>query len=208
MRLPLPRNLKEGVHEAPIDESFEYRAGFFGYQPQMVVKKGDPGHGDFIPVIVWTHCRDIFQDVSDYVIHQKGMWFYHNQKQGYNVCEFVDKVEERISSRRKITKRTVFMRTPHDNILWIQPGPFWVNEYVRRSFFTLCLRSGQWYRRSKQDFDKAMYHYDIAKTTKPAVERFLEGFTYYTGEIPEFNSQAWQYLFQEKENVDHLLTRE
>jgi uncharacterized C2H2 Zn-finger protein len=185
-QLQPPKNLHDGFKKTILDETYEVRTGWFGYM------QFDDEDG-WKPEVQWTHCRDIFQDISDYSIEEKGMWFCCRPENIENVCVFIDRVEKKIN----IKNRSVFKRTPYPNVLWIQPSLFWINDYIRRSFFTLCLRCGMQYRRSKDNFDHAMYeHYEISKQTKPAIKRFLSGYTFYTYEDPDKITHGWKYLFK------------
>ena len=184
-KLPPPRNLREGIKETPLDFTIEPKTGWFGY-----MGRGD--NGEWLPVVQWTHCRDTFQEVSGYAIKTKGMWFCHKIWATENICAFIDQIEEKLY----LTKRSVFRKTDYPEITWVKPSPFWVNDFVRRSFFTLCLRCGMQYKRMKDNFDYSMYrHYQVSRDTAPAIKRFLKGYTFYPYEDPEYNVMGWQFLF-------------
>jgi hypothetical protein len=154
------------------------------------------GNIRYFPCVSWTHCRDKFQDVPNHSLMDHGMWFCHTQNQKHNVCDFIERIESRIDKKRPLT-RSKFYETTYENILWVKMSPFWIYDFVRRSFFTLALRCGQKYRRSKNNFDQAMYGYKLSAETKPAIKRFLDGYTIYVGNEPDYNIEGWNYLFAE-----------
>lgn len=184
-RLLPPNNLREGTNTTAINEIFEKKAGWFGF-----LEKRDTDN--WASIVIWTHCRDVFQDVPDYALLQKGMWFCHGNSKAENVCEFIEKVESKLN----LVEKTYFKKTKHNNIVWLQPSAFWIANYVRRSFFTMALRCGTQYRRMKDNFHEAMCkHYRITKETVPAIKRFLDGHTFYTKPDPTSNNQGWHALF-------------
>lgn len=184
-KLATPSNLRDGLQKTPISEMVEIKAGWFGR-----LEKNE--YGRWEPIITWTHCRDVFQDAPNHEIFGKGMWFCHGSAKAENICEFV----ERIESKLELDEKTYFKKTKFTHIVWLQPSTFWVNNFVRRSFFTLVLRCGMRYKRMKDNFNAAMYnHYKIAKETTPAIKRFLNGYTWYTKDEPASNSNGWHYLF-------------
>jgi hypothetical protein len=200
MKLPPPRNLSDQKRIVLIDAITSVNAGYFGYlEPQenpnnknLFLRRKDRSIV-YYPCVVWTHCRDEFQDVPDCSICDNGFWYCHIKNQGHNVCAFIDRIVNKICATRHIS-RTKFFETDYDNILWVVPSEFWISNFIRRSFFSLSLRCGQWYKRSKFDLNKAFNHYEDGRDTDNAIKRFLNGYTFYIGDEPEFNSMGWGYL--------------
>lgn len=187
-KLPPPSNLRIGIKCTPLDMTTDPAVGWFGY---MFLDD----NGEWIPTVQWTHCRDIFQDVCNYSLTAKGMWYCHGRCAAVeSVCAFIERVEDRLDLR----ERSIFRKTPYPEIVWSKPSPFWINDFVRRSFFTLCLRCGMRYKRMRNNFDYCIYeHYGISRSTRPAIKRFLNGYTVYPYEEPEFNTQGWQWIFSD-----------
>jgi hypothetical protein len=187
-KLPPPSNLRTGFKKTPLDLTIEPGVGWFGY-----MQTDDDGL--WLPVLQWTHCRDIFQDVSDSSLSLKGMWYCHGKcSSAESVCAFIERVEAILDLREK----SIFRKTPYPEILWIKPSPFWIHDFVRRSFFTLCLRCGMRYKRMKDNFEYCMYeHYQISRDTGPAIRRFLKGYTFYPYDDPEFNTMGWHFIFHD-----------
>ncbi len=174
-----PKNLIPGIKEAPLDMTTSIKPGWFGYMD------------DEVPVIEWTHCRDIFQSLRNQCLMQKGMWYCHKKGCADNLCAFLDQLE----SILKIKKRSYLKKTNEENIIWIQPSPFWITDFIRRSFFTLALRCGVYYKRSKNNFLEVFNERAICVGTIPAIKRFLDGYTLYPLDDPEYNTYGWQYTF-------------
>ncbi len=186
-KLSPPSNLRLGFKKTELDLTTEPGVGWFGYM-QL-----NEALTEWLPVVQWTHCRDIFQDVSSSALVAKGMWFCIGRCSApENICAFIECVEDRLD----LTEKTLFRKTRYPEIIWAKPSSFWIHDFVRRSFFTLCLRCGMRYRRMKDNFDYCMFqHYQISRDTVPAIKRFLKGYTFYPYEDPEFNTMGWQFLF-------------
>ena len=180
-------NLHEGIKVTPVHNLTKYKTGWYGHIPFTY----DDGWDLFIE---WTHCRDLFQNASDHSLLEKGMWFCHSNRQGCreSICAFVAKVEEKLNLEWK----SYFKQTPYPDVLWCQPSPFWITDFMRRSFFTLILRCGMHYKRKKDEKEDVLYHkYKIAKETIPAIKRFLNGNTFYPYEDPEYSTMGWNFTF-------------
>lgn len=184
---------------SPMDMTTSFRTGWFGHI-SWSKKLG------YSKVVKWTHCRDKFQDPVDKTLVRHGMWYCHKSGSLENLCAFVSKIETKI----KLEKHSLFQRTQEKNVVWVKPSIFWIDDFVRRSFFTLVLRCGMHYKRTKDNFEEAMYeHFEISRCTKPAIDRFLNGYTFYTYEAPKVNTRGWKYLFEEEDEgaVKKMLLR-
>ena len=122
----------------------------------------------------WIDCRETFQQRSKGI---KRFLFYHRKNRGRHVAAFIEQVERKLGKR----KFTTFGPTQWDSVIWVKPTAFWSMDDMRRSLFTILLRAGQSYNLTRDNFDAALYSNQYARLTKPAVEKFLKGYTQYKG---------------------------
>jgi len=143
------------------------------------------GHRECWEADQWFSCREKFHDVSKGI---KRMAFRHRRNTGvknvgYNIACFVGKIENRL----QVDPRSVFGPTQKSTVVWIQASPWWTTSSLRRSLFTILVRAGQNYDPFSDNFEEAFFgkkfHKDnlYASDTRYAVERFLKGYTRYTG---------------------------
>lgn len=203
-KLLCPKNLHKEIKQSPSNDMVEIGRGWFGHLDSY-------NHDSKNPFLIWTHCRDLFQDVSNKRLITHGMWFCHGNTKVENLCKFIEIIEEKL----ELDEKTIFRKTTLKNVVWLQPSSFWINDIVRKSFFTLALRCGTHYKGTKNNFINAMYqHYKISKKTKLAIEHFLNGNTWYTQTRPTANRIGWYCLFTDfdtspmkKEKLETLLVK-
>ncbi len=87
--------------------------------------------------------------------------------------KLLNKFFTKIENQLKIKKQTVFYHSNLKGAVIIEVADFWLENQCRRSLFTLLLRCGAVY--FKNDFDKAINSYNLAKATKNAIHYFLAG---------------------------------
>lgn len=133
------------------------------------------GNGEYVAAN-WMYCREYFQDCSQGI---RRMFFVTKRNRGRNIASFIDRVEAKLSLRQ----RTQFGPTQRNNIIWIKIAPWWTTSSMRRSLFTALLRAGNAYNLTQDNFSDALYSIKYTAETKYAVERFLSGYTTYTGTV-------------------------
>lgn len=137
----------------------------------------------------WKTCREDFakswKDHKFIVFsHKKGA--NKGSNTSYSIAIFIRMAEERIRGKGR-WRRTQVGPTEYANISWIKLSQFWMNDKMRKSFFTILLRASRHFNSQADDlekeFERALFSDDQGyfKNTKPAVERFMKGFTKYTG---------------------------
>jgi len=157
-------------------------------------------------ITVWDHCREQF--AVKYTEKIAGFYMSHNQGVGNNIARFLTKFERivKTSGRYKNMKYSKFAKTNNPLIIYIEPSDFWRNCYFKRSLLTILVRCGMNYDFKKDNFDDALFSVDYKestylKETKPAVLRFMFGFTHYNGVVPPFLEttvlkHGWREEFQ------------
>jgi hypothetical protein len=144
----------------------------------------------------WVYCRDSFQGQST---NMKEMLFCHKAGISENIALFIFKIETIL----RHTKLTYCGPTNINRFMWIRPAAFWTRQPIRRSLFTALLRAAQKYDPAKENFEAALYSNQYLRASKPAVQRFLAGYTWYKG-----HATGWDNAFRglESEEVTKLLT--
>jgi hypothetical protein len=137
----------------------------------------------------WDHCREQFAAKFDDKI--VGFYFSHKAEKAEDIVAFLHKFEKIIQKSNAYPKLKFsdFGLTSVPHILYIEPSNFWKDCFFKRSLFTLVLRCGQNYSIKDDNFDDALFGYQHKESnlmieTKPAVMRFMFGFTKYTGITP------------------------
>lgn len=135
--------------------------------------------------IHWIHCREIFHREYDFLPFLKGFYFITGGKDwGYearnqkkeNVIKFIEQAEKHLG----VHFRTQFFDTDNEKVLWVKPGFFWRRQWMRMSLFTILLRASMSYD-AKEDWRACLMRQTYARSTRPAIERFFDGYTFYTG---------------------------
>lgn len=159
-----------------------------------------PPHGNFgTPVqtsnsVHWDHCREQFAIRFDE--NSTGFYFCHPEKVGRNIVAFILKFEKIVKSslKNQTFEHSTFAYTNNNCILFIEPSFFWRECFFKRSLFTILCRVGQHYSYRKDNFDAVLFDQSkkdstYLSDTKPAVLRFMFGFTKYVG-IPPVMGQS------------------
>ena len=149
----------------------------------------------------WITCRDNFQADPTNI---KKFLFVSGYNMGMNVIAFIDKFEATLGLRQI----TLMGLTQRKDTIWIQPTSWWTKYAMRRSLFTILLRAGRNYKRSKDNFEEALFSVIYTQRTKYALERFLNGNTRYTGKISGwYNQFYWNTIHLPKEEVHKRANR-
>jgi len=137
-------------------------------------------------------CRERFATMWN--ANTEGLFFKHDSGQGQGIAAFIRKTEQIVHQ----TRYTQFALTNKNSILWIEPSKFWMRCRMRRSLFTILLRSGRMYRPDADNYEEALFSDVYIARTRYAVMRFLYGFTRYTGERPSgghnLESRGWDAI--------------
>jgi hypothetical protein len=141
----------------------------------------------------WQDCREIWHSENK---NLKFFFFSHPSGTGKNAARFMEKFEKKVDatpSRMGLTQRKT--------ISWVEPSAWWQSS-MRRSLYTILLRSAPAYKPNKDNFRQALYSNEYAEATEEAVERFLDGYTYYTG-----RTRGWYKQFHKPKNLNKLLVK-
>lgn len=141
----------------------------------------------------WLYCREYFQDESAGI---RRFLFCHRPNRCRRIAAFVHRVEDIL----ELDERTEMGPTQRHNISWVKVSQWWTSTSMKRSFFTMLLRCAQNYESKTDNFEEALFSINYSKRTEPAVRRFLEGNTRYTGKM-----KGWYNQF--KDGTDTLAER-
>jgi hypothetical protein len=145
----------------------------------------------------WERCRDNIQAVSALALN-KGFWFLHNKNAGQKVAAFIDRLE----SKLKIPTRTTFNPTElPERFIFVNMSPWWNENLIRRSFFTMAIRSGNAYSLRKLNFLACFEKDKYAKNSMTAVNLFLEGYTHCRGVVKN-RYMGWDRFFCNKDELE------
>jgi len=145
----------------------------------------------------WYYCRELFHAQ----LKSLNLFFFsHEIDKGQSIALFLQKIEDILD----VQPRSKFGPTQRKTIMWIEPSGWWTNRSMRRSLFTILLRSASEYEPEKDNFEEALWSDPYSMATKYAVNRFLDGYTTYVGK-----KRGWYKQFYEskptKEEIDCLL---
>lgn len=122
----------------------------------------------------WFDCRELWHTQ----LYRLNLFFYtHKSNAGLDIASFLFRVEDIL----KLKNKSKFGPTQRKTIMWIEPSRWWTKPPMRRSLFTILLRSAGNYSLKKDDFDEALFSSFYAAQTKTAIEWFLKGNTVYLG---------------------------
>jgi hypothetical protein len=151
----------------------------------------------------WQTCREVMQ--LFFRTHHPGIWFSFPPEELNDVVHFMSWVELTLA----IPYRSEIYRSNHDDIVYIGVSDWWRSCEMRKNAFTMFLRCARSYATltgSDKNYKNALLSYPYSRNTMPAIERFLLGFTRYTGAIPQKVSpssghinQGWNATFNGKD---------
>lgn len=153
-----------------------------------------PISGSFSPyrLINWSSCREIF--AKSFAPGDDKLWFAPGLEadSDKNVQGFVNIVEDAVSAGK-----TSLIRSDAEGVCLVKFPQFWSSCPVKRSLFTILLRLGRYYRISSRNFEDTLYGHFFTRRTKPAIMRFLFGFTEFSGGRNVRHS-GWYSLFRDR----------
>ena len=146
----------------------------------------------------WYFCREQFSE--NFLNNHVGLFFAHKKDEFQNICDFIHKTEDVLTNAALLNiEKSKFTRTNLNFILWVEPSKFWMQCSMKRSLFTLLLRSSLDY--NCHNYEKCLFN--CSASTKLAIQRFMYGFT-------EFNDcderkfkglgKGWTDHFRNKNN--------
>jgi hypothetical protein len=154
-------------------------------------------NGEKYKVLQWHYCRDIFHPQ----LYNLDLFFFsHDSNRGHCVTAFMKKIEKKLD----VDIPSEFGPTQKNSIMWIRPSRWWTIRSMRRSLFTILLRSANNFSPSKNNFKEALLSDPYAMATSYAINRFLKGFTFYTGKKKGWLDQFYETKI-DKKTIDSLL---
>jgi hypothetical protein len=174
----------------------------FGEPKTVTQTLNKPNPGSFAAEgsnISWVPCREQFANKFNESL--EGFYFSHERDKGEDIAAFITKTEEIIEQ-----SPSHFAKTNKNFALWIQPSAFWRNCAIRRSLLTILLRSGAHFNHEEDNYEEALYSHEYVRKTKPAIKRFLFGFTeFIRDEVALGNGHVftlgWLATFSSKNDV-------
>ena len=168
-----------------IDTQYRPSIGSFG-KPKLC-------EGDRYVVTTWHHCREIWHNQ---MYNAKLFFYVHPAARNKSLSTFFGKIEDKLN----LSIRTVFGPTQKKTILYVKPSKWWLRYAMRRSLFTILMRSSCAYDFELDNFQDALYSNYYASKSRNAIEHFLNGNTVYTGK-----KRGWFKQFGEKQLEEYEL---
>lgn len=156
-------------------------------------------NGEKYRIINWHYCRDIFHP---YLYNLDLFFFAHDPNKSYNIASFMERLERKVN----IDYFSEYGPTQRKNIMWIRPSKWWTLKSMKRSLFTILLRSANNYNPNKKNFKEALFSDPYAAATEYAISRFLTGYTHYTGSKKGWLDQFYEVRLNKK-SIDSLLVK-
>ncbi len=126
------------------------------------------------------------------------------QQRIQSVAQFIFVIE----SKLKIKHKTLFNKTSLPAVVRLKIANFWLKDKIRLSLFTLLLRAaigargGIQYDPKTDNFEECLYGLPPLRATKPAVEKFLSGYTIYDSDkVTGYN--GWHSIFSKWQNSEY-----
>ena len=154
--------------------------------------------GIFTSQMNWSGCREQFHWSYDCRTTNDPYYYGHHKDRGNEIADLIYHLEEHLG----IKDKTVFAYTTKNQILWIKPSPWWLELPMRHSFLTLALRAGLLWVTGTSWRDILLSEGHLGQV-RHATERFLKGYTEYTGNI-----RGWHRQFMGITDYNRALTPE
>ncbi len=144
-------------------------------------------------------CRDIFK--GHFHKNNKNVYFRLNKSlhDFGNLVQFINKVEKRL----KIKEKTTFFETLDPRTAKIIVSSFWLDHWLKRSLFTLLIRCGTKTKRN-ESISKGLDRHWYAKSTKKAINKFLNGYTELGKSYLSGPQRGWKTCFYGNKHLDYL----
>lgn len=139
----------------------------------------------------WTYCREVFYGEAN----RELFFFRHLSDQRGNVSRFIKIIEKRL----KLKDGIKFIETDEKEVTAVQTTKFW-QDRVTCSLLTILLRAGRYYDSS---FKRSLGSEEYLVQTMPAVKRFLNGFTKFTGRT--FFGWRDAFMYTDDKKLEKLL---
>lgn len=142
-------------------------------------------NGRTLPYVSWWTCREQFHTFCN---NHKTTEFYYrvDDNCGPDTAHFILRIEKHLGLQYK----SRFQYTDRANVIWCQPERWWLINPMRFQFFSICLRASlNWRRHENKDLRYILNLYAYAAETPAAVDRFLAGYTWYTGSVVGWKKQ-------------------
>jgi len=133
----------------------------------------------------WFNCREIWHNQ----MYNARLFFYvYPVIRNKSLNAFFDKIESFLN----IKENSVFGPTQKKHIIYIKPSKWWLRYTMRRSLFTILLRSSSAYDYGLDNFENALYSNYYAERSRKSIQYFLQGNTVYKGK-----KRGWYKQFGE-----------
>jgi hypothetical protein len=126
-------------------------------------------------LIDWHSCRDGFR--SSYTKETEFFFFSCPTNEQNNVIAFLNRFEKQVKVRKPENKCKIH-NSDVENILIIEPGPWWNSLHVRRQMLTIVLRAGRAYSAQHDNFQDCLNSSPYLSKTPGATKLFLQGNTF------------------------------
>lgn len=166
-----------------IDTVYRPSAGSFGKPKCMVDNR--------YVVTNWYNCREIWHNQMS---NAKIFFYVHPISTIKSFGAFFSKSEDRLG----IEERSSFGPTQRKYIMYVRPGKWWLRYGMRRSLFTILLRSASAYDAASDNYETALYSNFYASKTRRAIEHFFAGNTVYKGKKRGWYRQFGESLVDEQ----------
>lgn len=151
-----------------------------------------PGFGNFgvTPLspanfpMQWYSCREQFHSYAD-PAGLREFHFAHTPGRGADIARFIYQLERHLD----LVEKSLFKYTDRPDVVWVKVAAWWVRNFMRFSFFTCALRGASLWDKTTPVLDWLQNNTAYLNATKPATRRFLDGYTWYTGNIRGWNRQ-------------------
>jgi hypothetical protein len=113
-----------------------------GNEKQFSQVYGIPPAGQFAldakppKTLHWDNCREQF--ANKFKKDTAGFFFSHYSSIGLDIAAFVNTTEKILN----LSDFSTFRLTKNSTVSWVAPNNFWKTCKIRRSLFTILLRSG------------------------------------------------------------------
>ncbi len=138
--------------------------------------------------ITWHTCREQFH-ANLITSRQKGFFYVTDPDHQSDVAHFMYHIENTL----KLENKSWFKYTERGDAVWVEAENWWHQNPMRLQFFTICLRAALGWKRHRADLRNQLFSYHYASSTRDAVERFFNGYTWYTGSVVGWHRQFAGY---------------
>lgn len=200
---------KEGLVTPPpaISAAYGYHVGCYGVPKKKVNKVWQAVPYTEAELTVWFSCRESFHAYADIIGGMLNSYFFLT-KTPEPVADLVWRVEYHLNVPHSEFQKSSEPTEKCPPCVLVTPSSWWREDRMRHNFYSIVLRCGERNYTPDTPLMDILMKDPYLASTRPAVERFLDGYTCFEGTaVNSVNGSWYNYFTSDIKNHNSLVKR-